>query len=168
MPQPNSVWCSDHSICYIGAAVLTCGCITVRWHIHLPSGSPLPAAWYPLWILSLFKEAGRLVFPCCIAAISTAFDLKNASPLFRSLHWWWLTLQHTLQKSPLMHPRGRESGGERERERKERDIFVYVPVTHNACSCVLIYLLHLHKYLNSSAFLAVPCRVEMQLVFLHR
>lgn len=119
MPQPSSVWCSDHSICYIGAAVLTCGCITVRWHIHLPSGSPLPAAWYSLWILSLFKEAGRLVFPCCIAAISTAFDLKNASPLFRSLHWWWLTLQHTLQKSPLMHPRGRERRGERKRKKRE-------------------------------------------------
>lgn len=45
---------------------------------------------------------------CCIAAINSSFDLKNASPLFFSPHWWWLTLQHTLQKSPLMHPRERE------------------------------------------------------------
>lgn len=107
------------------------------------------------------KEAGCLVFPCCIAAISTAFDLKNASPLVLSLHWWWLTLQHTLQKSPLTHPRGRE------REKEERDVFFYVPLTHNTCSCVLIYLLCLHKYLYSSAFPLVSCRVEMQLVFLH-
>lgn len=65
------------------------------------------------------KKAGCLVFPCCIAAISTAFDLKNASPLFLCLRWWWLTLQHTLQKSPLMHPRGRERRGERKRKKRE-------------------------------------------------
>lgn len=102
--------------------------------------------------------------PCCIAAINSAFDLKNASPLFFSLHWWWLTLQHTLQKSPLMHPRERESGRKKQRE----ECVPYVPLTHNTRSCVLMCLLCLLKYLYSSAFLAVPCRVEMQLVFLHR
>lgn len=41
------------------------------------------------------------------------------SPLSLSLHRWWLTLQHTLQKSPLMHPRGRERRGERKRKKRE-------------------------------------------------
>lgn len=41
----------------------------------------------------------HFVFACCTAAISSVFDLKNASLDFLSLHGWWLTLQHALQKS---------------------------------------------------------------------
>ncbi len=61
----------------------TCSCITVRWHLHLPAVKLVPAAvWYLWWILRPLKRQSILEFPCCIAAISSAFDLKNASPLF--------------------------------------------------------------------------------------
>ncbi len=116
------------------------------------------------------KESGCLVFPCCIAAISTALDLKNASPLFLSLHWWWLTLQHTLQKSPLMHPRerGRERERDREREREERDMFFFTALTHTQYLFMCPDLPALPVYRNTCTHqysLWFPCRMEMQLVF---
>lgn len=82
----------------------------------------------------------RLVFPCCIAAISSVFDLKNASPLFLSLslQWWWLTLQHALQKSSLMLPTARE----REQEREKREMCSFMWLQQSTCSSLHVcYLL---------------------------
>lgn len=61
----------------------------------------------------------RLVFPCCIAAISSVFDLKNASPLFLSHSAMMMT--HTPTRPAEIFSHATDSERERENKRKKRE-----------------------------------------------
>lgn len=126
MPQPSSDWCSDHSLFYRS-------CCADLW-LHNTEIAYTCTIWESFTcclILAVdfkpIKEAGRLVFPCCIAAISTAFDLKNASPLF--------FLSALMMTHTPAHP-AEISSHAPEREKEERDVFFYVPLTHTIAVCV--------------------------------
>lgn len=109
-----------------------------------------------LILAAALKPSGISLLHCCH---KQCLRLKEClSPLFLSA----LMMTHT-----PAHP-AEISSHAPEREKEEWDLFFFFASnTHNSCSCVLIYLPCLHKYLYSSAFPVVPCRVEIQLVLSH-